>query len=292
MPGFFTKLIYIAAYLLGMIPRRFAFTLAKIFGAIWFTVDKTHRSVALGNLTTAFGGEKTPGERMRVARAAFHNLALIPFEIGWSLDMSMDDFMRHCTINGQAHLRNARAKGKGVLILTLHMGNWELLPISYRFQGFNVSMVYRPLDFKPADRFFLQYRCRFGANPIHKKKSMRKVLDALRRKDCVGILLDQDSGLTAGVFADFFGQPACTNKGMALMALKTGAPVVPTYLVRHGNRFEIHIEPEVPLIRTGDKERDIQENTRQYNQVMEAIIRRYPEQWLWVHRRWKNRPPD
>lgn len=189
------------------------------------------------------------------------------------------------------HLRRAHAKGKGVLILTLHMGNWELLPPIFIYQGFGASMVYRPLDFKAADDFFLHYRRRFAANPIPKKKSMRRVLEALKRKECVGILLDQDSGLTAGVFADFFGHPACTNKGMALLALKTGAPVIPTFLIRRGMGFEIHIGPEIPLIRIADKEKGIQLNTAQYNQALQDIIRRYPEQWLWMHQRWKNKPP-
>jgi Kdo2-lipid IVA lauroyltransferase/acyltransferase len=178
------------------------------------------------------------------------------------------------------------------LVLTLHIGNWELLPMSFISRGFNVSMVYRPLDFGPADQFFLQYRSRFGGNPIPKKKSMRRLLHALRRQECVGLLLDQDSGLTAGVFADFFGHPACTNKGLALLALKTQAPVIPASLVRRESGFDIHIGPEIPLIQTDAKDEEVQINTQQYNKVLERIIRRHPEQWLWAHRRWKTRPPQ
>ncbi len=285
-----THFIYGFAYFLGLIPWRHSIRFSDMLGDLWYLLDRRHRNVALDNLARAYADEKSEAEIRKIAQQSFRNITRIPFEIGWSLRLSEKEIMRRCEVIGLEHLRRAHAKGKGALILTLHMGNWELLPLSYTANGFDVSLIYRPLDFKPADLFFLQYRQRFGGHPIPKKKSMRKVLDALRRGNSVGILLDQDSGLTAGVFARFFGHQACTNKGMALLALKIGAPVVPTFLVRSGDGFVVHILPEVPVIRTEYKEKDVQVNTEQYNRVLEQIIRQYPEQWLWVHRRWKNRP--
>ena len=284
------RLFHGLIFSLGLVPLTWSTRIANALGEVWYLLDRRHREVALSNLARAYADEKNIFELRAMARRSFKGMARIPFEIGWSLRLNKEEILRHCTINGLIYLRQAHAKGKGVLVLTLHIGNWELLPISFISNGFNVTMVYRPLDFPPADRFFFSYRRRFGGNPIPKKKSMRQILKALKRQHCVGILLDQDSGLTAGVFADFYGHPACTNKGLALLALKTEAPVIPAFLVRRGMRFEIHIGPEIPLIRTDRKEEELQANTRQYNRVLENIIRQYPEQWLWVHRRWKNRP--
>lgn len=209
-----TQLFFAFATVLGLIPRSWSVGMADAMGRMWYLLDKRHRHIALDNLGRAYAREKTPSQTRVMARAAFQNIARVPFEIGWSLRRDMDAAMRHCRLHGLDHLHQAHVKGRGVLVLTLHIGNWELLPMSVIAQGFNASMVYRPLDFGPADRFFLKFRSRFGANPIPKKKSMRRLLKALRRQECVGILLDQDSGLTAGVFADFFGHPACTNKGL------------------------------------------------------------------------------
>ncbi len=276
---------------IGLIPRRWTFLLADALGNISYLIDKRHRQIALYNLARAFVHEKGAREIKTIARSVFKNVARIPFEIGWSLRMDKDGFSRHCMVTGQSNLRDVYEKGKGVLILCGHIGNWELLSVGIMSLGFPISFIYRPLDFRPADQFLYQYRCRFGGKPIPRKKSMRKVLRPLRQQECVGILLDQDSGLAAGVFADFFGMPACTNKGLALLALKTKAPVVPVFIVRQGMKYKVEIGQEIPLIQTGQKEHDIQANTLKYNQAIEAFVRRYPEQWLWVHRRWKNRPP-
>jgi Kdo2-lipid IVA lauroyltransferase/acyltransferase len=286
-----SQLIYGFASLIGIFPQEWAKSMAMALGRAWYLLDQRHRKVALDNLTRAYVQEKNPFEIKAMAGAVFQNMARIPFEISWTLRRDTAEFIRHCRVNGLGHLRQAHDQGKGVLVLTLHIGNWELLPMSFIAQGFKASMVYRPLDFGPADTFFLQYRGRFGGNPIPKKRSMRKLLKALKHQNCVGVLLDQNSGLKSGVFADFFGYPACTSKGLALLALKTRAPVIPAFLVRRELFFEVFIGPEIPLIQTGEKKEDIRLNTRQYNKVLENIVRNHPEQWLWMHRRWKNRPP-
>jgi KDO2-lipid IV(A) lauroyltransferase len=288
--GLIAKLIYSLVLVLGLMPKRWSDRLADALGALSYALDRRHRRIALENLERAFGLEKTPAELKRIAVAAFQNLVRIGFEVGWSLRLGPEEIMRHCHVEGINNLRKACAQGKGVLILTLHIGNWEFLPLGVIVNGLKASLIYRPLDFAALDRFFFQYRSRFGAQPIPKKKSMRKVLNALKRKECVGVLLDQDSGRAAGVFADFFGHPACTNKGMALLALKTQAPVLPAYLIRRGNGFEIVFGPQVPLIQNSAKGDDLQVNTAQFNRVLEEIIRRYPEQWLWMHKRWKTKP--
>ncbi len=140
------------------------------------------------------------------------------------------------------------------------------------------------------DRFFADIRARYGAKLYPKSRAMRKILRSMRNKELVGFLLDQNTNVQSGVFVDFFGKPACTHNGMAVIALGTDAPVISAFLVREGTGFRVEFGPEIPLIRTGNKEKDIVENTRQYNRVLESIILRYPDQWFWVHRRWKTRP--
>lgn len=116
------------------------------------------------------------------------------------------------------------------------------------------------------------------------------VLRSLKNNELVGILLDQNTNVAAGVFVDFFGKPACTNKGLAVLARATGVPVIPAFLAREGGAFHVEFGPEIPTIKTEDEDSDIYVNTRNYNQALESIIRRYPEQWFWVHNRWKTRP--
>jgi Kdo2-lipid IVA lauroyltransferase/acyltransferase len=275
---------------LGMISRDRAVRLAGIIGHIWFVIDKRHRNVAIENLTHVYGREKSSREIRSLALRIFQNLALILFEIGWSLHFKEKDFYKVFKIVGLESVRSAYAKGKGVLALTIHIGNWELLMLAAGLLGFPMSAIYRPFDFKPLDRFFGDLRARYGAKLYPKSRAMRKILRSMRDKEIVGFLLDQNTNVQSGVFVDFFGKPACTHKGMAALALATAAPVISTFLVREGDRFRVEFGPEIPLIRTGDKDKDVIENTRQYNHVLESIILRYPEQWFWVHRRWKTKP--
>ena len=286
------KIIYAFFLLMGRLPETAAEKTARFLGRVWFVADKRHRKVAIGNLTHVFGAEKTAADIRRLARRVFGNLVLVIFEIGWMLHLEERDLSRYFRIHGLHHLRAAHRKGRGVLVLTGHVGSWELLAMCVAMLGYPISAIYRPLDFKPLDMFFKTIRGRFGATLYAKKKAMRPVLRGLNKGELVGILLDQNTGVQAGVFVDFFGRPACTNKGLALIALHTKAPVVPVFLIRESGGYLVEIGPEVPLMNTGHKENDVAANTRQYNRVLEDIVLRYPDQWFWVHRRWKTQITD
>jgi len=277
---------------IGLIPRRIAEKLSRCLGRLWFLLDRRHQQVAINNLTYVFGYEKSPTQIRQMARRIFANLVMILFEIGWSHRASHEEIVRQIRFDGIHHLRTAYRRGRGVLVLTGHLGSWELLADAAGMLGYPINVVYRPFDFRPLDAFFENFRGRSGAQLFSKAHAMRKILRSLKNNELVGILLDQNTGRRAGVFVDFFGRSACTNKGLALIAQKTGAPVVPIFLVREADAYRMTVGPEVPLIETGDKNRDVSENTRQYNRVLEAMIRRYPEQWFWVHRRWKTRPEN
>jgi KDO2-lipid IV(A) lauroyltransferase len=287
---FLTDLIAALFRLLGRIPLSFANILARAAAILWFRIDKKHRNIAISNLTRAFGHEKTPNQIRVLAFQSFYNIMCIPFEIGWSDRLTLPQLFRYAEIRGLDHIQAALAKGKGVLALTAHMGNWELLPSVAPMAGFSADILYRPLDFSPLDAFFLRLRTRFGAGLIPNAHAMRKILRQLKKGHVVAMLMDQNVDWYEGVFVEFFNHRACTNKGFALLALKTRAPVVPIFMVRNQNRFIIEFCPELELIQTGDRTHDIEANTLKYNQAIEAVIRRYPDQWFWVHQRWKTRP--
>lgn len=273
--------------LLGLIPRKWAFRLGNALGRIWFAVDKKHRKIAIDNLTRAFGNEKKASEIKTLAERVFNNLGQILLEIGWSLRLDEKKRSKYFRIEGISHVKHAYKKGKGILVLTGHMGNWELLTVAASIIGYPLSIVVRPLDFKPLDLYFINIRTRYGGKLIPAKYSLRAILRSLNRGEAIGLLMDQSANWREGIFSEFFGIQTWTNKGLALLALKTEAPVIPVFLIREKFGFTIKILPEVPLIKTGDKRKDVEANTQQYNKIIESIIRQYPDQWFWVHRRWK-----
>ncbi|MFZ0131121.1 MAG: lysophospholipid acyltransferase family protein [Desulfobacterales bacterium] len=276
--------------LLGRVPPRRARQASRILGDLWFAVDTHHRQVALDNLNRAFSGSKTGREIRHIGRQVFRNIVLVAFEIGWSLHLRPQDLSRFFTIKGLANIPAAIRDGRGALILTGHVGNWELMPLAAAMTGYSANILYRPLDFAPLERFFVETRTRFGLKLISKDASLLRAFRALKRGETVAMLLDQNVGLHKGVMVDFFGRRASTSYGLAYIALKTGAPVLPFFVLRDAKGFTAEIGAEIPLIKTGDDRKDIEENTRRYNEALEAVIRRHPDQWFWVHRRWKTRP--
>jgi len=284
------KLIETSLNLLGLIPRQYAVKLGNSMGQVLFLMDRKHREIALSNLTQAFGHEKNPHEIRMLGKQVFKNLGQILFEIGWSLRLKPKNFHKYFRIQGLHNLEAAFEKGKGVLGLTAHLGNWELLPVISFMTGYPASALYRPLDFSPLNHFFINSRSRFGMKMIPNTRAALSILRRLKKGEAVTMLMDQNVDWYEGVFVDFFGKRACTNKGMAFLALRTRTPVVPAFLVREGEGFLVEYGPEIPLIETGDLTKDVEETTRQYNIVIENFIRRYPEQWFWVHQRWKTRP--
>jgi KDO2-lipid IV(A) lauroyltransferase len=193
---------------------------------------------------------------------------------------------------GLANYRAALAKGKGILYLTGHFSSWELLPAAHALHGYPLSFITRPLDNAVLEQYLMKIRESKGNQVINKKNSALQILRNLKSGGTAGILMDQNTSLQEGMFVDFFGIPAATTTSVALFALRTDAPVLPGYLTpMRGGRYTIKFLPPLEVIRTGDTGRDLETNTRRFNEVLETIVREQPESWLWGHKRWKNQPP-
>jgi KDO2-lipid IV(A) lauroyltransferase len=276
--------------LIGRIPRPVARRLGNLLGELGFRLDRRHRDIALNNLAFAMGAELSPRQRREMAKSVYRNLGQILFEVAWSLNASPAEVEGCIRIDGLEHYRAAFEKGRGVLVVTGHLGNWELLPIAAARARIPLHVVYRPLDFTPLNLFFEHLRARFGARLIPTSHAMLRIARALKKGGVVAILMDQSVDWYDGVWVDFFGRRTCTSKGMALIALKSRSPVVPVFLYREAAAFRVVVGPEIPLTTSGDKIKDIESNTLSYSKAIEHGVRRHPEQWFWVHRRWKKRP--
>jgi KDO2-lipid IV(A) lauroyltransferase len=275
---------------IGRIPRPMAQRLGNLLGELGFRLDRRHRDIALNNLAFAMGTELDAQQRWDMAKSVYRNLGQILFEVAWSLNAPPAELERRIRIDGLEHLRAASEKGRGVLVVTGHLGNWELLPIVADRAHIPLHVVYRPLDFTPLNLFFENLRARFGARLIPTSHAMIRIVRALKQGGVVAILMDQSVDWYDGVWVDFFGRRTCTSKGMALIALKSRSPVVPVFLYREAEHFRAVFGPEIPLASSGDKIKDVEANTLNYSKAIEHGIRRHPEQWFWVHRRWKKRP--
>lgn len=281
----------VLGWVLTHLPSGFGLWIGRRLGDLGYWVFPQRRAVARQNLALAFGRDRTAEELDRLCRRSFQHLGMMLVEACTFLFAPRAFFRSQVRVEGFEHLKSAMAQGRGALLLTAHFGNWELLAVAHWLSGYPLSVVVRPLDSPFLDRLAARFRERSGAELIPKWRALPAVLDALRRQRMVAFLLDQNALRREGVFVQFFGRPASTSKSLALLALRTGAPVVPIFIHREpdgGHRAVI--EPEIPPPRTGDRDKDIAAYTAAFTRCVEDTIRRRPEQWFWVHRRWRTRP--
>jgi len=291
--GAYVQYLFAAALakLLLRLPSSFAYGFGNALGWLWYVLDGKHRRIALENLTNAFDGKLSEAEIQRTARSTFMNLARMAVETCRSPLLTPENLDTFVAIEGHEHYMRAKAKGKGILWITAHLGPWELLPLASALKGEPLSIVVRPLDNPYLDEALNRMRMRGGNRVIVKRQALRAVLEALGQGGSVAVLIDQNITRRDGVFVEFFGRLACTAAAPAVLALRTGASVLPVAIFRRGrDRHTIVIEKELTLIRTGNLEEDLVANTALFTRAIEELIRRAPDQWFWVHRRWKTQP--
>ena len=275
---------------LGLLPRRLARAIGAEIGEAAYGALGRLRKVGIRNLRLAFPN-KSDALRERTLRAEYRHLGWLLAEfclMSRYTPQSASQFIRY---DGLENYLQAREKGKGVLVLTGHLGAWELSSYYHSLMGYPMGMVIRRLDNPLVDRFVNDIRCLHGNRVIHKDDFARGLIASMRAGETVGILMDTNMTPPQGVFVPFFGIEACTASGMARVAAKTGAAVVPGFLLwsKSEQGYVLHFGKELPVVTTGDAERDALTNTAAFTSVIESYIRQYPDQWLWMHRRWKTR---
>src|SRR5579875_245023 len=277
---------------LGLLPRPAARFVGVCFTTIAFAIRKPLRRAAEFNLRLAFP-DWTDARRKRVIRGMIRQVGWMAGEFSQFPKYTRDNIDRIVAIEGAEHFDCARARGKGVLFLTGHMSAWELAPFAHALYGHPLHFLVRPVANRRVDTLVNFYRCLSGNAPIEKNRAARAMLKILADGGTVGILADHNTTLEEGVFVEFFGIPASTTSGLARIALRTGAAVVPGLLRWDANRrkYILGFAPAVELSRSGDEDRDVIENTARFTKIIEDFVRAYPDQWLWVHKRWKTRPP-
>ncbi|OFW09540.1 MAG: hypothetical protein A3G20_02945 [Acidobacteria bacterium RIFCSPLOWO2_12_FULL_59_11] len=277
---------------LGWLPRPAAHRMAILLARGLYWITPKFRRVAEQNLRMALP-DLTARERKVMGRDVYQSLARLLAECAHFPALNAQNVQRAVFYEGLENYQTALTRNRGVLFLTAHLGAWELGAFAHAWRGYPLHILFRPLDNPLLDRLVNSYRLLSGNKLIDKRNSAREVLSALARNETVGILADQNASLEEGVFVNFFGIPACTTAGIARIALHTGAAVVPAFCVwdSEQRRFRIVFDKPLELPTTGEKEESVRAATQQMTSVIERYIRRYPEQWLWIHRRWKTRPP-
>lgn len=290
------QLEYVAAWVvlktLGALPRPAAHACAGIFSRVLYCATPRLRAVADQNLKMALP-HLTPPERIAICRGVYRSLGRLLAECAKFPRLASTNVFKLVTYDGLENYQAAVAQGRGVLFLTAHLGAWELGAFAHALYGYPLYVLYRPLDNPRLNRLVNSYRTLSGNTLIDKNASAREMLAALQRNGTIGILADQNTLPEEGVFVDFFGIPASATAGIAKIALRTGAVVVPAFCIWHAeeNRFRIHFHEPLQLEQTGNAPDDVRAATQQMARVIEDYIRQYPDQWLWIHRRWKTRPP-
>ncbi len=281
---------------LGLLPRSAAIAAASSISALAFHTLSSLRRTGMRNLEIAFP-ERSVAERTKILRGTFDNLGRVlgevsqfrkttPESLARIIDFELDDVSKEL-------YRANKAEGRGVLITTGHLGNWELLVMGFAALHEPISYLARPIDNPLIESLTVRIRTRFGNRPMNKTHSAMPAIKILREGGILGILADVNAHPKEGVFVPFFGTPACTPSGAAMLAIRSNSLIFPTFCVwdKNKKRYKFVHGKVLEPSRSGDRKADIVETTARYTTEIENIIRQYPDQWMWIHKRWKTRPP-
>jgi KDO2-lipid IV(A) lauroyltransferase len=276
---------------INLLPEDFSLRTGRQLGRMMFCIDRGHRKIALENLHLAFGKEKSEEELLAIARRTFENLGMMAVEFFRIPRMDVESFKKKVKIEGLEEALELFGRRKGILLLLSHFGNWEMMGIMSKLIGDSIMVIAKPMKKnKRIDQFITKIRNAAGLEVISSIRASRIVIKALSQNRVVGILIDQRAKRSEGIWADFFGKKAPTTPGLAVLAMKTGAPVVPVFMVRDGfGKHRLVIQEPLELVHTGDIKKDVEANTQLFNHTLESMIRQYPDQWFWVHRRWERK---
>ncbi|MRR17874.1 MAG: lipid A biosynthesis acyltransferase, partial [Deltaproteobacteria bacterium] len=273
-----------------LLPLRIKRSLAAGLSRLAYYLLHKHKVIALHNLMRSFP-EKSPAEILRIIKNSYASFAMLFAEFLQILYLNKTNLSRWVTVQGLPHYEKACREGKGVLLFTAHFGNWEIGNAALAILSTPPYFMARALDSPLLEAITTSARKPLGIVTLHKENAMRMLLPLLRKGKAVILLIDQNVAAKEGVFVDFFGRPACATTGIALMAMHTGAAVLPIFTTRlPDGRYLTEIGPQVETVQTGNRDQDLLVNTQNYAKVIEDHVRKYPDQWLWLHQRWKTKP--
>ena len=283
--------VRILLVVIRLLPRTVSMKLLGSLGALTFRVLKEERSKAVSNLNIAYGQEKSQAEIHAMAREIFINLGKSGAEFAIKMNQKKpEQFFKNLEVIGNEHLQEAIKKGRGILALISHMGCWECTALALPMLGIPTYAIGKKLGNEQLNTLLFESRGKKGVQTLARGSSYKTKLRVLKEKNLLGILIDQDTDVR-GVFVDFYGKPAHTPIGGAMLAMDSGAPVLPMfYLKKDDDTFVFIIDKEIPLVMTGNRREDMEENTRLFHAVIEKYIKKYPTQWVWIHNRWKTTP--
>ncbi len=290
---FYRHIIYYAVVaaqkVFSALPYRLGFSFGGTIGKITYHVLLKERKRTLTHLRTAFGDEKSVAEYESIGKRMFEHYGKTIAELGLikKIILNIDERVR---FEGLHHVDEALKAGKGAIIVMAHFGNWELMGAALAFKGYPCHAIARRIYFEKYNRLLSDFRATMKVRTIYRDESPKTMLKALKSNGIVGFAVDQDIDSVESVFVDFFGRPAYTATAPVRFAMLSGAPLIPSFIVREGMNHRILVQPPVPIDNTGNREEDVKVTTQRWVRIQEDFIRRYPHFWVWNHRRWKTSP--
>jgi KDO2-lipid IV(A) lauroyltransferase len=292
----YTALYYFIRFLIfssNIIPRKGWLKFCGVLGRISYIFSPKPVERMIRHLTIAFGKEKSAEEIKKLSKKTFELLGKNAGDILRSLSVkTLDDLNKFLVTTGIENYEKAHAKGKGVMFLTAHLGAFDLQITNMALRGLKPNIIGTALGDEKLNELLVKYRNAYGAIAIERGKESVRLFKALKSGGSIAILIDQDTKVKSR-FVNFFGKPCATPIGATVLALKSGCSVVPTYIFLDENfKQQMHILPEIPLVYTGDDEKDLIINTQNFTDFTERVVREHPEQWVWMHERWKTKPGE
>ena len=274
------------------LPKRWVMQIGRSIGMLYYYSVKKRREIALNNLQIAFGTNRTAGQRRQICKASFVNVGKTCVEFLRFRKLNAENIWDQVTVEGRENLYTALEAGKGAIVFLAHFGNWELLSLVYgALIPDRAKAIAFPLKNELLNTYLWQHREQLSLELIPRNRAVRETLRALRNNQAIGFFADQNAG-PEGVFVDFLGKPASAVRGPAVLALKTGAPLIFSLSIRQpDDRHHVYISPAIQPEPTDNFENDVERYTTQMLKQLETYIHKYPEQWLWLHNRWKTQPP-
>jgi KDO2-lipid IV(A) lauroyltransferase len=276
-----------------LIPLHIGVLVLKSLAYVFYLFDKKQRKIAYENLCTAYGDELSDIQIRKIIRSTYVHFALVWIDfVKLPQIVNTSNWQNYFEVEGLEFAQKAREQGKGVIFVTGHVGNWEVLGYAFEFFFHPLHSIAKHLKNPFADRYLTRLREKGRQKIIFTENASRKIIRVLRDNKPLGILVDQNAREN-NIFVDFFGRKAATTRSVATIALKTGSPIIMCFLRRTDSkyRFRITLSEPVQVERSGNLEKDISNLTQKYTALIESRIREHPHEWLWMHRRWKTKPP-